>query len=408
VKEEEKKRDMLRSNVGGIELNCCVYNAAGPRTISSEDLIEIGKSHSGAILSKSATLLSREGNEMPRSISNIDLGGGTCQGSMNAEGLPNRGIDYYISSAMTEKLSVYEKPYIVSIAGLSLEENMEMIKMIEGVEGIAGIELNLSCPNVAGKPITSYDFEQLKNVLKAVTSLSNKKPFGIKLAPYLDMQYFAKVVSIIAKFPINYIVTSNCLGNAMFVDYDLECVSIAPYRGGLAGGYIKHVALSNVHMLAQLLREVGREDIDIVGVGGVATGKDAFELILCGAKAVQIATTHWHEGPTCFNRIASELESIMKQKGYSTVDEFRGMLKPYMKSPTNGTNGSNDDKKQTLPRLDSIFGIPLSLVYLQWVVIIVLTIMLLFPLTCAHMFWGLGLIFLPYKLMYKLYDNYHL
>lgn len=99
----------------------------------------------------------------------------------------------------------------------------------------------------------------------------------------------------------------------------------------------------------------------------------------------------------------------MNQKGYSNVEEFRGMLKPYKKSPINGSNdGKNGNKKQILPQLDSIFGFPLSLVYLQWVVIIVLTIMLLFPLTCAHMFWGLGLIFLPYKLMYKLYDNCHL
>ena len=72
--------------------------------------------------------------------------------------------------------------------------------------------------------------------------------------------------------------------------------------------------------------------IDIVGVGGVATGDDAFQLILCGAAAVQTATTHWLEGPACFDRIAAELEAIMRKKGYSSLEAFRGKLKPYDKT----------------------------------------------------------------------------
>ena len=82
-------------------------------------------------------------------------------------------------------------------------------------------------------------------------------------------------------------------------------------------------------MFYKKLKEYGREDIDIVGVGGIGNGKDAFEMILCGAKAVQLGTIYWNEGPSCFSRIANELREIMRIKGYTSIEDFRGKLKPY-------------------------------------------------------------------------------
>ena len=80
----------------------------------------------------------------------------------------------------------------------------------------------------------------------------------------------------------------------------------------------------------------------LVGVGGVRTGEDAFQLILCGADAVQTATTHWLEGPECFDRIARELSAIMAKKGYTSIDDFKGKLKPYDKQnkPKDPAEGS--------------------------------------------------------------------
>jgi dihydroorotate dehydrogenase (fumarate) len=84
----------LETNVAGIALKSCVYNASGPRTGSIEALEKIGTSASGAILSKSATLVKQDGNQLPRFINKIYLGDQIGQGSMNSEGLPNAGIDY--------------------------------------------------------------------------------------------------------------------------------------------------------------------------------------------------------------------------------------------------------------------------------------------------------------------------
>ena len=85
---------MLKTQIAGIDLDCCIYNASGPRTGTVEALAKVGTSKSGVILSKSATLVAQSGNPLPRFINNIELGPGLCDGSLNSEGLPNSGIDY--------------------------------------------------------------------------------------------------------------------------------------------------------------------------------------------------------------------------------------------------------------------------------------------------------------------------
>ena len=233
-------------------------------------------------------------------------------------------------------LSAYGKPFILSLSGLSLKDNIEMLNRALLAPGVSAIELNLACPNIPGKPVIAYDFEQMDDVLKNMCShpeiKSGKKILGVKLAPYFDRPHVERAVSIIIQYPVRFIVSINTIGNALFVDAEAECASISPKGGfgGLGGGYVKHTALANVRMLCTILAEKGKADaIDVVGVGGVASGTDAFELILCGAKAVQVGTCHWTEGAACFDRIASELEAIMTRKGYKSIDQFRGKLKPY-------------------------------------------------------------------------------
>ena len=210
-----------------------------------------------------------------------------------------------------------------------------MLGRVMDVDGISAIELNLACPNIPGKPTIAYDFVQMEDVLKQVTSHPSfgKKPVGVKLATYFDTPYFEQATTIISKYDIKFVVSINTIGNALFVDADNECVSMMAKDGfgGLGGGYVKQTALANVRQLSLMFEKKGRGDIDIIGAGGVASGKDAFELILCGAKAVQVGTCHWTEGSGCFARIANELEGIMKSKGYTSIEDFRGKLKPYMK-----------------------------------------------------------------------------
>eukprot|EP00981_Chlorochromonas_danica_P013257 scaffold6042_cov247-Ochromonas_danica.AAC.2 len=323
------------TTLAGIPLSSCVYNASGPRTGSIEALIKIGESRSGAVLSKSATLVKQDGNPLPRFVNKISLGDGYCQGSINSEGLPNLDVE----KENVDKVAAVGKPYIVSISGHSLEDNLRMLDLIyssvAAYPGINAIELNFACPNVPGKPMVAYDFEQLESALEKICAHPKHGaiPLGVKLAPYFDMPHFERVASIIVRFPVQYIVSINTIGNGLVIDFDNECEGMAARKGlgGLGGGFVKHTALANVRQLYTLLTEKGRSDIDIVGVGGVHNGRDVFELILCGAKAVQVGTCHWTEGSVCFDRIEKELLAIMKEKGYSSIEDFRGKLKPFVK-----------------------------------------------------------------------------
>jgi dihydroorotate dehydrogenase (fumarate) len=131
------------------------------------------------------------------------------------------------------------------------------------------------------------------------------------------------MAEILRAFPLAFVNCVNSLGNGLWLDTETETVSIKPKGGfgGVGGLYIKSTALANVRMFSKLLPE-----LDIIGCGGVQTGEDAFQHILCGASVVQVGTCLWEEGPACFARIAGELKEIMKGKGYQSINQFKGKL----------------------------------------------------------------------------------
>lgn len=239
------------------------------------------------------------------------------------------------------------KPYMVSISGKTLADNLQMLEKITDVvkqqkadgakNPIVAVELNLACPNIVGKPTIGYDFEQMEDVMSKVASLpcfSGPEPLfplGVKMPPYFDRPHFEMAASILNKHKgiLTYAASINTIGNALSVDYHAEMPSVRAKGGfaGLSGPAVKYTALANVKQMRELLDP----SIDVVGVGGVRTGRDAFEMILCGASAVQVGTCHWIEGPGCFDRICGELRGIMKEKGYGSIDDFRGKLKEWSK-----------------------------------------------------------------------------
>lgn len=255
---------------------------------------------------------------------------------MNSEGLPNSGIDYYIDSKTIEETlegcSSAKKPYMVSISGKTLKDNLEMLDKISKVEDkIACVELNLACPNVIGKPIIAYDSEQMRMILKTIAGKNYSFKLGIKLPPYLDSKQLQEAATIINEYSklVRFVVCINTIGNALSVDDVSEAPFIASNNGlaGLSGPAVKYTALANVRQMRQHLLST----IDVIGVGGIESGKDVFLFLLCGAAAVQVGTCHWKEGPKCFDRICDELKDLLKQKGYSSVQDVIGKLKPWSK-----------------------------------------------------------------------------
>lgn len=291
-------------------------NASGVHCMTTTELVELEQSNAGAFITKSCTLNERAGNPEPRYF-DVPLG------SINSMGLPNRGFDYYLDYALN-----YEKqqtqPLFFSIAGMSAAENLEMLTLIEKSDFQGITELNLSCPNVPGKPQLAYDFEATEDLLQQVF-VRFTKPLGIKLPPYFDLAHFDQMAEILNQFPLTYVNSINSIGNGLYIDPQKEAVVIKPKEGfgGLGGEYVKPTALANVRAFYTRLKP----EIKIIGTGGIRNGQDAFEHLLCGATMLQIGTELHKEGPKIFDRITKELEQIMTEKGYRTIDEFRGKLK---------------------------------------------------------------------------------
>ncbi|EQC27693.1 hypothetical protein SDRG_14531 [Saprolegnia diclina VS20] len=332
---------MLRTSLGHLTLDTCIYNASGPRTGSTDALAKIASSAAGAVLAKSATVNEQSGNDLPRTWQADKVA------SLNSEGLPNKGIGYYLASDAIA--SAKGKPYLVSLSGHNLADNLRMLSDAIATDGVDGIELNLACPNVIGHPIIAYDFDQLRDVLTAVQAhpglAASKKLFGIKLPPYFDGPHFEKAATIINTFScVHFVASINTVGNALVIDTEAEMPAIRPKNGfgGLSGPAVKYTALANVKKMRELLHA----RIAVVGVGGIETGDDVFNMLLCGAQAVQIGTCHWIEGPKCFDRIASELQAILRRKGYANVDAVRGQLKEWSKD---GAAKSRAARQTTTP-----------------------------------------------------------
>ena len=304
----------LETTISNKTFSNCLMNASGVKCMTLEELSNLKNSESGTWITKSCTISPREGNPSPRYV-DLQLG------SINSMGLPNLGFEFYLDYALKEHKSGNDNLFF-SVAGLTLEDNIEMLTQIENSDFQGLVELNLSCPNIPGKPQTGYDFDRTDEVLKQVFSFYTK-PLGVKLPPYFDIVHFEMMASILNKYQLRFITCINSIGNALYVEDESVVIKPKGGFGGIGGAYVKPTALANVRMFHKLLKK----DISIIGCGGVKSGKDVFEHILCGASMVQIGTQLMKDGTKVFSKILTELKEIMKDKNYTTILDFKGKLK---------------------------------------------------------------------------------
>ena len=305
----------LRTQIAGFSFDNCLMNAAGVACMTVEELEEVRQSAAGSFVTKTATLEARAGNPEPR-YRDVPLG------SINSMGLPNQGIDYYLDYLLSLQESQPERTFFLSLVGMSPDETHTLLKKVQN-SGFKGItELNLSCPNVPGKPQIAYDFETTERILGEVFGYFDKS-LGIKLPPYFDIVHFDQAAEVFNRHPLKFVNCVNSIGNGMYIED--ESVVIRPKNGfgGIGGEYIKPTALANVHAFYQRLNP----SIQIIGTGGVYTGRDAFEHILCGASMVQIGTALHQQGVEVFERVSLGLKAIMAKKGYEKLEDFKGKLK---------------------------------------------------------------------------------
>jgi len=266
------RKPSLKVELAGLRLQNPVMTASGTCGYAEELAPYADLGGLGAVVVKTITLLPRVGNPSPRIAE-------TPSGMLNSIGLQNVGIEAFLR----EKLPVLGRlkvPLLVNIAGKSVEEYTELAKRLTGVPGVSALELNISCPNVAGGLDYGTDPQLTREVVRAVKQASSL-PVIPKLSPNVtDITLIARAAADAGADALSLINT--LLG--MAVDPHSRRPKIHTVTGGLSGPAIKPIAL---RMVWQVARAV---PLPIIGIGGIRTGEDAVEFLLAGATAVQVGT----------------------------------------------------------------------------------------------------------------------
>ncbi|HWY85818.1 MAG TPA: dihydroorotate dehydrogenase [Gemmataceae bacterium] len=261
----------------------------------------------GGIIPKTVTSQPRIGNPPPRTVE-------TASGMLNAIGLDNDGIDHFIAHHLPY-LRTLPTAIIANIAGKNEEEFVGMAEKIGREAGLAALELNLSCPNVAGGVDFATDPEVTRRVVAGVRSVC-PLPLVAKLTPNVtDIVPIAQAAAAAGADAVALVNTFV----GMAIDWRRRRPILGNTTGGLSGPAIKPLALRLVWQVARYVQ------VPIIGIGGISTIDDVMEFLIAGAGAVQIGTANFFD-PTVSTRLVDLLPQAIKESGAISVREMIGTL----------------------------------------------------------------------------------
>ncbi len=291
-----------------LDLSTPFMAASGTFGYGSEYSPIVDLKNLGAVVTKSLSVLPREGNPAPRIWE-------TASGMLNAIGLENCGLEAFITGRVPE-LEKLPTKVLVNVVGNSVEEYAEICARLDSVPCVAGYEINISCPNVKHGCKFSSDAGDCERLVKAVRRTS-KKLMMIKLSPNVtDIGEIARAAVAGGADALSLINT--LLG--MAVDVKTRRPRIANITGGLSGPCVKPVALRCVYQAARAC-----PGTPIVGIGGIRSLTDALEFFVVGACAVQIGTTNYFD-PDLLNRLPGELTAWLDEQKLSSLSSVVGTL----------------------------------------------------------------------------------
>jgi dihydroorotate dehydrogenase (NAD+) catalytic subunit len=219
----------------------------------------------------------------------------TPSGLINSIGLPNKGLEGFLEKDLPQ-LAELPVPLVVSVMGTSHEEFSRLVEGVGGRGEVAALELNVSCPNVKSGLIVGESPEEANSLLRAIKPLTDK-PLIVKLTPNIaDPVPVAEAAEEGGADAVSLINTLR----AVALDPDSGDRWLGGGTGGLSGPAVRAVALAQVHAVAQAV------SIPVVAMGGVASGRDAAEMLRAGARIVAIGTESFRD-PAAGSRIAAEL-----------------------------------------------------------------------------------------------------
>lgn len=298
----------LKVKIGELELKNPVMTASGTFGYGHEfsDFIDVDRL--GAYIVKGTTLEPREGNDYPRMAE-------TPSGMLNAVGLQNKGVDYFIKNIYPGLHKLGSVP-VVNVSGAKIEDYVAVCERLQNETDIKAVEINISCPNVKqGGMAFGTTCDGAASVAKAVRKAFNRTLI-IKLSPNVtDIAAIARAVEAEGADAVSLINTM--MGMAIDVERRKPCLSTI--TGGLSGPAVRPIA---VRMVWQTAKAVS---IPVIGLGGIMNGRDALEFILAGATAVQIGTANFVD-PCVTVKAIDYIADYCERHGVSDINELIGAV----------------------------------------------------------------------------------
>lgn len=298
----------LRININGLDLKNPVLTASGTFGYGTEfqDFIELEKL--GGFIVKGTTLKHREGNPYPRMAE-------TPSGMLNAVGLQNKGVDYFVENIYPEIKDI-QTNILVNVSGSTIPDYVATAEKINALDNIPGIELNISCPNVKeGGMAFGTSCHSAAEVVKAVRQVYHKH-LMVKLSPNVtNIQEIALAAETEGADSVSLINT--LLG--MAVNAKTRRPVLSTVTGGLSGACVKPIALRMVWQVAKAVK------IPVIGLGGIMNATDAIEFMLVGASAVQIGTANFIN-PAVTVKVIEGINAYLDENGFKSVKDIIGQI----------------------------------------------------------------------------------
>lgn len=262
----------------------------------------------GGIIVKATTSKHREGNAYPRMAE-------TPMGMLNAVGLQNKGVDYFVDK-IYPRLLKYSNCIVANVSDSTVEGYVEVAEKMNRLNLIAAIELNISCPNVKeGGMAFGTSCPSAIAVTKAVREVYDKTLI-VKLSP--NVTSITEIALAVEEAGADAVSLINTL-LGMAIDAEKRKPVLSTITGGLSGPAIKPVALRMVWQVARAVK------IPVIGIGGITTAADAIEFLLAGATAIQVGTANFID-PQATIKIIAGIEDYLVRHRINDVSQLIGAL----------------------------------------------------------------------------------
>lgn len=298
----------LNVNINTLQLKNPVMTASGTFGYGLEFADFIDLRQIGGIIVKGTTLNHREGNPYPRMAE-------TPSGMLNAVGLQNKGVDYFVEN-IYPKIKDIQTNIIVNVSGSDIHSYVKTAEIINELDCIPAIELNISCPNVKqGGMAFGVTTQGAYDVVNAVRK-AYKKTLIVKLSP--NVTSIADIACAVEDAGADSVSLINTL-LGMAIDAERRKPVLSTITGGLSGAAVKPIALRMVWQVAKAVK------IPVIGLGGIMNARDAVEFLLAGASAIQIGTANFID-PTITVKVVEGINDYLERHHIDSVTDIIGAL----------------------------------------------------------------------------------